>query len=154
MNRDWSIATAKATNAIVEGLAFEAIRNFYLRTRQLRINRIDYNGALDLGGKQAFDLIDTYGKKWEVKTDRIAVTTGRIYLEELPHPNFDYLLIFAFFPYVITFQQYKALLADERYQTARGGDYGLSSGRFIPIPVLLAESLKCEADVREGVTVY
>jgi hypothetical protein len=102
MYRDWSIASQQATNAIVEGLAFEVIRQFYLQQDPpTKILRIDYNGALDLTGKQKFDLVDTFGKTWEIKTDRRWHFTRNVFVEHLAHSEFDYLVIVAFFAYVL-----------------------------------------------------
>src|SRR5438132_5951709 len=102
MYRDWSIASQKASAAIVEGLAFEMIRRFY-EAQGIRMNRIHYNSALDLTGKQAFDLIDGYGKTWEVKCDRLWHVTGNVFLEHqaLEHSKADYFLIIAGFAFFL-----------------------------------------------------
>src|SRR4051812_29879505 len=119
MNRDWSIASQKASNAIVEGLAFDVIRRFY-EVEGIKMNRIDYNSALDLTGKQKFDLIDGYGKKWEIKCDKIAVNTGRLFIERLEHADFDYLLIFSFFPFIFEFNTYCEIINDPSLEDAEG----------------------------------
>jgi len=136
MNRDWSIAEQKATNAIVEGLAFEMIRRFYL-LQGIRLNRIDYNGALDLTNKQKFDLVDGYGKTWEVKSDHLWHVTGNVFLEHqaFEHSQADYFLVFAGFPFIITRELFQQLL-NGPYRIVRGGDYGLATGTLLPISEL------------------
>ena len=137
MYRDWTIAAEKSSNAIVEGLSFEIIREFYLSQHPpIRMSRINYNTALDLAHKQEFDLIDGYGKRWEVKSDRIAIHTGRAFIEHLPHSAFDYLLLFAFLPYVLTRESYLFIHENPHYENAEGGDYGLAKGKFVPLSQL------------------
>lgn len=136
MNRDWSIATQKASNAIVEALAFDVIRRFYeYQTPPLRMNRIDYNSGLDLVEKQKFDLIDGYGKKWEVKTDKKWQLTGNVFFEHLSHSDFDYLIMFAFCPYVLTRQQYLDIIADTRY-TVTSSHEAFNRGSLVPLSEL------------------
>lgn len=143
LNRDWSIAIQKASNAIVEALAFDTIRDFYLKQDPpIRMNRIDYNSGLDLAQKQKFDLIDAYGLKWEIKSDRIAVTTGRVFIEALDHSDFDYLLIFAAgFGHILPRQTYLDIIANPNYLDARGGDNQIAEGKFVPLEELLTLSL-------------
>jgi hypothetical protein len=135
MERDWSIASQKATNAIVEGLAFDVIRRFYAY-QGLKVNRIDYNHGLDLAEKQRFDLTDSYGKRWEVKCDKKWPLTGNVFIEHLQHSDFDYLLLFAFFPYVLTRDQYFQTILDARYPVRTGGDNHLAQGSLVTIEQL------------------
>jgi hypothetical protein len=140
MDRDWSIASQKASNAIVEGLSFQFIRDFYER-QGVRMSRIDYNSSLDLTGKQRFDLIDGNGKTWEIKCDKIAVQTGRAFVEQLDHSDFDYLMLIAFFPYILTRQTYSDIIGNQKYRAAEGGDYGLAKGKFVSLEELRNLSL-------------
>jgi hypothetical protein len=136
MNRDWSIASQKATNAIVEGLAFEMIRRFY-EAQGIKMNRIDYNSALDLTGKQAFDLVDGYGKTWEVKSDRLWHQTGNVFLEHeaVEHSKADYFLIFAGLTYILPRETVLELL-EGPYRNVRGGDDLRATGTLVPLSQL------------------
>jgi hypothetical protein len=139
MNRDWSIASQKATTAIVEGLAFEVIRQFYARQNPpIKMLRIDYNGALDLGGKQAFDLVDGNGKTFEVKADHQAVQTGNFFLEHaaLEHSKADYWIIFAFFAHVIS-RESLVELKNGPYRVVQGGDGLTATGTLVPLSELM-----------------
>lgn len=138
MNRDWSIASQKATSAIVEGLAFEVIRRFYLlQNPPVRMNNIRYNSALDLTNKQKFDLIDGYGKTWEVKNDKLALQTGNVFLEHeaILHSTADYFLIFAGFVFILPRPQLVELM-NGPYRVTQGGDDLLARGTLVPISVL------------------
>lgn len=136
MDRDWSIASQKATNAIVEGLAFEMIRRFYAG-QGVKMSNIRYNGALDLTGKQKFDLVDGYGKTWEVKCDRLWHFTGNVFLEHeaLLHSTADYFLIFAGFAFVLTREQAFELM-NGPYKVVQGGDDLLARGTLVPLAAL------------------
>lgn len=88
-------ALDKAAAAVYEGMAIEKIESWY-RSQGLKIH-VRYNEENGLEGKRRFDLIDTYGMRWEVKADRIAGTTGNIFFEHIAiqHSDADYFLIFA-----------------------------------------------------------
>lgn len=133
MNRDWSIASQKASNAIVEGLAFEVIRRFYeLQDPPIKMNRIDYNSALDLTGKQKFDLIDGYGKKWEIKADKKWQYTGNVFVEHLEHSDFDYLLMFAGFACILSREDYLDIIADPQYPVTSSHE-AFNRGSLVPL---------------------
>lgn len=139
MNRDWSIASQKASNAIVEGLAFDVIRRFYeYQTPPVRMNRIDYNSGTDLIDKQKYDLKDGYGKLWEVKSDHKAVQTGNFFLEHqaLEHSTADYWIVFAGFTLVIPRNRLVELVTGP-YRVVSGGDDYLAAGTLVPLSELI-----------------
>lgn len=137
MHRDWTLACEKAPNAIVEAIAIAVIEDWYA-AQGLRIH-VTYNSALDLTGKQKFDLKDSYGKLWEVKSDKIAVRTGNFFLEHqaIDHSQADYFLIFtAGFPYILTREAILALKSGP-YRVVQGGDEYVSTGTLVPLGELI-----------------
>jgi hypothetical protein len=73
-------AIDKAAAAIYEGIAIEKIEEWY--RQQGKKVHARYNEANGLEEKRGFDLIDTYGIRWECKCDKIAVHSGRIFASE------------------------------------------------------------------------
>ena len=70
----------KAVNAINEALPIEKAGNWYLA--QGKRVRVRYNGENGLQAMRGYDLIDSFGLRWEVKTDKIALTSGRIFVSQ------------------------------------------------------------------------
>lgn len=71
-------AIDKSRSALYEGLAIVKIELWYrLQGKQVTVRYNEENG---LEAKRGFDLVDTYGLKWEVKADKIALTTGRAFV--------------------------------------------------------------------------
>jgi hypothetical protein len=90
-------AIDKSRAAIHEGIALRKIEQWYaLQGRRIHAR---YNEANGLEQKRGYDLIDSYGKRWEVKTDRRFWETDNIFLEHaaVDHSRADYWLIFAGF---------------------------------------------------------
>jgi hypothetical protein len=134
VNRDYLIAFQKSSNALVEAIAAEKIEFWYARKgRRVHIN---WNLASDIATKREFDLIDTYGTKWEVKWDKIARTTGRVFIEECwaATSHADMALIFID-PFGFILPRLD-LLAIPSTGEARGGDYDLARGHYISLPTL------------------
>jgi hypothetical protein len=125
-------AVDKATAAIYEGIALQKIESWYARQGYRVYAR--YNEANGLEQKRGFDLIDTFGKKWEVKADRKALSTGNLFLEHqaLEHSQADYYLIFAGLTYIIT-RQSLVELKNADYSVVNGGDDLRAVGTLVPL---------------------
>ena len=135
-----SFAIDKANAAVYEGIAIDKIESWY--RRQGFIIGVRYNEANGLEAKRGFDLIDQYGKKWEVKCDRLWGTTGNVFLERqaLEHSQADYFLILAGWGYVLTREQILQLLDAPQYRRVTGGDNNWSQGTLIPVAELAAHA--------------
>lgn len=132
--RDYLIAFAKASNAIIEAIAAEKIELWY--AQQGKRVHIRWNQATDIGRKREFDLIDTLGVKWEVKSDKIAIDTGRVFIEEClaATSEADFVLYFIS-PFAHILPRLD-LLAIPSIGEARGGDDDLARGHFIDLRTL------------------
>lgn len=88
-------ALDKSAAAIYEGIALQKIEQWYA-LQGFRVHA-RYNEANGLEQKRGYDLIDTYGTTWEVKADRLAGTTGNVFIEHqaLERSSADRYLVFA-----------------------------------------------------------
>lgn len=123
---------------IEDVVAPEKIRQWYA-AQGFRINRIVKNDAEDNTPEQAaWDLIDTFGKKWEVKRDRLFLKTGNFFLEHqaIGHSQADYFLLLTFRGHILTAEQIRSLMHDPRFKVVSGGDYHRSIGTLVPVSVL------------------
>jgi hypothetical protein len=126
----------KAAAAVYEGIAIEKIEAWYCQ-QGLKIHA-RYNEANGLEHKRGYDLIDTYGKRWEVKADRLAGTTGNVFLEHvaLAHSQADYFLIFACGLTFILPRDAILELAGGPYNSVWGGDDKSVRGTLVPVAAL------------------
>lgn len=128
-------AVDKALAAIYEGIALQKIEQWYA----LQGHRIHarYNEANGLEGKRGYDLIDSYGKKWEVKADRIWGTTGNIFFEHqaIQHSQADYFLILAGFAYILPREDVLELI-NGPHRSVQGGDGLRATGTLVPLSEL------------------
>lgn len=91
-----AFAIDKAANTVVEeGISPAYIREYWCR-RGSRCLKVEKN----LGGlaqQRKFDLSDTFGTRWEVKSDRLWHVTGNVYVElqALERSEADMYLVFA-----------------------------------------------------------
>lgn len=117
------------------------IRRFY-EMQGIRMNRIDYNSGLDLTSKQAFDLVDGYGKLWEVKCDRLWHQTGNVFLEHqaIEHSKADYFLIFAGWAFILP-RDSVLELKNGPYRVVNGGDGYRATGTLVPLADLINYAL-------------
>lgn len=133
---NFQFAVDKASAAIYEAIAITQIEAWYALQGQ-RIH-VRYNEANGLTDKRGFDLIDTWGKKWECKADRLAGTTGNFFLEHvaIEHSEADMFIIFAA---GLTFILPRQALLDARhgdYRVVRGGDDLSAVGTLLPLSEL------------------
>jgi hypothetical protein len=126
-------AVDKALAAIYEGIALQKIEQWYA-LRGFRVHA-RYNEANGLEAKRGFDLIDTYGKTWECKCDRLASTTGNVFLEHaaVEHSQADYFLIFACGLTYILPREAVLELAGGPYRSVQGGDDLRAIGTLVPL---------------------
>ncbi len=129
-------ALEKSSAALYEGFALVKIEDWY-RSQALKV-RVRYNEENGLEGKRQFDLIDSYGKRWEVKCDRLAGTTGNVFLEHqaLRHSEADFFLIFAAGLTFILPREAVLELANGPYNSAWGGDDLRATGTLVPLSAL------------------
>jgi hypothetical protein len=80
MNGIHPFAIDKSRAALYEGIAVGKVQDWY--RLQGKVVEVRYNEANGLEAKRGFDLIDMFGKTYEVKTDNIALTTGRTFISE------------------------------------------------------------------------
>jgi hypothetical protein len=126
-------ALDKAAAAVYEGIAIATIEQWYYR-QGFRIN-VRYNEQNGLEDKRGFDLVDSYGKKWEVKCDRASGKTGNIFLERfsLERSLADYFLIFACgLTYIFPREVILKLLSGP-YKSVQGGDDYSAVGMLVPL---------------------
>ncbi len=126
-------AVDKSAAAIYEGLAIEKIEQWYVQ-QGLKVHA-RYNEENGLEGKRGFDLIDTYGKTFEVKADRLAGQTGNIFFEHfaIEHSQADYFLIFACGLTYILPRETVLELKNGPYRVVRGGDNLSATGTLVPL---------------------
>jgi hypothetical protein len=129
------LALDKAAAAVYEGIAIAKIEEWY-RDQGQKIHA-RYNEENGLEAKRRFDLIDTYGKKWEVKTDRIWSTTGNIFFEHyaIKHSEADFFIILAGFAYILPRETALQLLEAD-YRTVQGRDDLRFTGTLVPVSAL------------------
>jgi hypothetical protein len=124
----------KGMSAVIEeaGIAGAYIREYYRRLGK-KVLRIDKNLG-DYQQQRLYDLVDTLGVRWEVKTDRLVFTTGNVYLEEHAYKasEADKYLIFAGFGYVVSKSAIGEEFASNSARTP-GGDNDRSSGLLLPL---------------------
>ena len=125
-------ALDKAAAAIYEGIALQKIEQWY-ESQGLRVH-VRYNEANGLTDKRGFDLIDTYGKKWECKADRMWGTTGNIFLEHsaISHSEADYFIILAGLTYILPYEVVLQLACGP-YKVVQGGDEMRATGTLVPL---------------------
>jgi hypothetical protein len=124
----------KALNTLIEecGIAEAYIREYW-RRRGLKLWRVDkFLG--DLQESKKCDLIDNFGTRWEIKTDKLAFVTGNVYVEQQAFLALeaDKYLIFAGKAFVVE----KQALAEEFARTTTltpGGDNHRSMGLLLPL---------------------
>lgn len=128
-------AVDKALAAIYEGIALEKIESWYA-SQGFRVH-VRYNEANGLEDKRGFDLIDTYGKRWEVKCDRKALSTGNIFLEHfaVTHSQADFFIFLAGFAYILPRENVLELL-ERDYRVVQGGDDLRATGTLVPLSEL------------------
>jgi hypothetical protein len=126
-------AIDRASAAIYEGIAILKIEDWYA-SQGLRVHA-KYNDANGLEGRRAYDIIDSYGKTWEIKADRIAGTTGHIFFEHqaIEHSQADYYLIFACGLVYILPREAVLELAQGPYRNVQGGDDLRATGTLVPL---------------------
>lgn len=128
-----AFAFDKAAAAVYEGIAIEKIEQWY-QAWGLRVHA-RYNEENGLEAKRGYDLVDTYGKKWEIKADRIAGSTGNIFLEHvaIEHSQADYFLIFACGLTYILPREAVLELKNGDYRSVQGGDELRATGTLVPL---------------------
>ena len=131
-----AFAIQKSSAAIVEGIAIEKIQQWYA-AQGLRIHA-RYNEANGLTEKRGYDLIDSYGRRWEVKADRLAGTTGNFFLEHvaLEHSQADMFIIFACGQTFIVPRQTLLDAISGPYRAVQGGDDFRATGTLLPLSEL------------------
>ena len=132
----FQFALDKSSAAIYEGLAILKVQDWYA-SQGLKVH-VRYNEANGLEAKRGYDLIDTYGKKWECKCDRLASFTGNIFVEHeaLSHSEADYMILFACgLTYLIPKSFLGAILG--HYSVDRGGDNKSVEGTLVPLTDLI-----------------
>jgi hypothetical protein len=137
-DRTWLIAAAKASNAILEAIAADKIATWY--ARQGKRIHINWNLASDIATKQEFDLVDTLGVRWEVKHDKIARTTGRVFIEDswINKSLAEMACLFVDpFAYILP---RLTLINLESIGIAHGGDFNLARGHYISLEDLQTNS--------------
>jgi len=132
---DMRFALAKSAAALYEGIALAKIDAWYAR-QGLRVHA-RYNEANGLEQKRGYDLIDTFGRTWECKADRKALSTGNVFLEHeaLDHSTADMFIILAGWGYIVSRQA----LLDARngnYRAVHGGDDLRAVGTLFPLSEL------------------
>jgi len=121
-------AIDKAVNVIVEeGIAPLFIERYWAMKGSRA--RARYNLQNGLEGRREYDLIDTFGTKWEVKCDRKWHVTGNVYLESqaLERSGADKYLIIAGIGYVVEKTALREAIASQTALTP-GGDNDASLG--------------------------
>lgn len=121
----------KATNVVYEAIAEYKIAEFYA-SQGKRITGCIPNPAGELSQKRLFDLCDSLGVRWEVKTDRKAASTGNVFIEHqaLAHSESDYYLIQAFGrAYVVETKRLRD--AVKGTVTVQGGDWLAATGTLL-----------------------
>lgn len=126
----------KAAAAVYEGIALQKIQDWYA-AQGLKVHA-RYNEANGLEAKRGFDLIDTFGKTWECKCDRLASVTGNIFLERqaLEHSSYDYMILFACGLTYILPREAILELANGPWRSVRGGDNLSATGTLVPLEIL------------------
>lgn len=126
----------KSSAAIYEAIALQKIEDWYA-SQGFRVHA-RYNEANGLEAKRGFDLIDTYGKKWEVKADRLAGTTGNVFFEHqaIEHSQADYFLIFACGLTYILSREAVLELKNRGFRVVQGGDNDWATGTLVPLTEL------------------
>jgi hypothetical protein len=129
-------ALDKAAAAVYEGMALVKIEEWY-RNQGLKIHA-RYNEENGLTAKRRCDIVDSYGKRWEVKCDRLAGTTGNVFLEHqaLSHSAADFFLIFAAGQTFILSREAALELAGGSYRVVQGGDDLRATGTLVPLSAL------------------
>jgi hypothetical protein len=129
-----SFALDKSAAAVYEGIALLKIEEWYL-SQGLKVHA-RYNEENGLEGKRGFDLVDGYGKRWEVKADRIWGHTGNVFFEHIAvqHSQADYFLILAGFAYILPRETVFNLIKGQ-YRVVPGGDDG-RDGTLVPLSEL------------------
>lgn len=125
----------KAQAVIYEAIAADKIVAWYrLQGKLVEVRSNPENG---LTAKRAYDLVDHFGVKFEVKTDRRWHETGNIYLEHqaLEHSQADYYVIIAGLTYIVPRQ---ALLEvkNATVNAVPGGDGHRSLGTLLKVSEL------------------
>jgi len=130
---NWQFAIDKACAAVYEGIAILKIEDWYA-SQDLRVHA-RYNEANGLEAKRAFDLIDTYGKTWECKMDRLASVTGNVFLEHqaLEHSQADFMILFACGLCYILPREVVLELRFGDYRNVQGGDDLRATGTLVPL---------------------
>jgi hypothetical protein len=135
-------AIDKGLNTVVEELiAPMYIRRFY-ELEGKRIQKVEKNLG-DFRQQRLYDLVDTFGVRWEVKTDKIGLTTGNAFIERqaLEHSEADMYLIFCGVAYAV--KKSALLEAIQNVPVKQGGDEGKATGYLLPLERLeeVAEQL-------------
>lgn len=128
-------AIDKASAAIYEAIAIDKIEAWYrLQGKQVTARYNERNG---LEEKRGFDLIDTFGVKWEVKSDRKWSATGNVFLEHkaLDHSQADFWIILAGFAYILP-RQKLIEVRDQPHRVVPGGDDLRFLGTLLPLEEL------------------
>lgn len=126
----------KAAAAVYEGIALQKIQDWYA-SQGLKVHA-RYNEANGLEAKRGFDLIDTYGKKWECKCDRMASRTENVFLEHqsLSHSEADFMILFACgLTYILSREDLLALKSGP-WRNVSGGDNDSAVGTLVPLSEL------------------
>lgn len=97
-----NFAVDVATNAIIElGIAPHYIRRYWAdRGSRVQVRSNPENGLIE---RRGYDLVDSFGTRWEVKSDRGWHVTGNVYVEKqaLEHSKADMYLYLAGKGYVV-----------------------------------------------------
>lgn len=128
-------AIDKSAAAVYEGIALIKIEQWYER-QGFRVHA-RYNEANGLEAKRGYDLIDTYGTRWELKADRLAGTTGNFFLEHvaLEHSEAEMFIIFACgLTYIVPRQELLDVCGQHR--VVQGGDDLRATGTLLPLSEL------------------
>jgi len=134
MNGIHPFAIDKSRAVLYEGIALGKIQDWY--RLQGKVVEVRYNEANGLEAKRGFDLIDMFGKTYEVKTDNIALTTGRTFISEsLRHKSTADFVVYLIPPgaYIIPRE---LLLSLATSGSANVGDGGREHGDFLPLDTL------------------
>jgi len=127
-------AIDKSRAVLYEGIALEKIRLWYRLQGKDVIVR--YNEANGLEEKRGFDLIDMFGKTYEVKCDTIAIESDRTFISStLRHRSTADYVVYLIPPgaYILP----RSLLLDlPTTEAAAVGDGQRELGHFISLDVL------------------
>ena len=124
----------KAINTLVEGLAEDFIKEYYLQTQRLRVEVYE-NSFEYLEGKRGFDKRVSTGDLWEVKNDVKAWHTPNVFVERtaFAHSKSSHYLYFVH-GWVVAMrrEQIASLIAEFEATERHAGDGFRAIGVLVP----------------------